>query len=477
MGDCIEMMKTLPSESVHTCVTSPPYWGLRDYGVGGQLGLETSPQEYVEKMVAVFRDVRRVLRGDGTCWINLGSSYSRAAGTNVPQTKKGGTSHYPEHAKEGSSGGFKPKDMVPIPWMVAMALQAEGWYLRCDIIWAKPNPMPESVEDRPTKAHEYLFLLAKSERYYYDHKAILEPLLSGPSGRYASLVQAADQSEDGTLTGRNKRSVWNVATAPYSGAHFATFPPALIEPCILAGCPERTCGACGTALDSRYGEVRTGTKGKNLAPVRMVREEGVSGPQESSAELLQQGLRVQMDREEPQHDQGLLHHVEGLHRDLPAGSPGCVKGRVRDGAQAGHAEDDRPAVTPHGDRASSRRQSKEQQAEELGNADEAGARQSAEAQDWDDSLPLLRREDTDFSVCPRCNAALNEVGIAPGVVLDCFGGAGTTGLVADRLQRNAILIELNPEYAAMARRRIVGDAPLFAEVAWNDNSKFRRAEQ
>ena len=530
-GDCLDEMRKLPPASVNCCVTSPPYWGLRDYNVAGQLGLEPTPQEYVDQMVAVFREVRRTLRDDGTLWLNLGSSYVRAAESKVPQTKKGGAPFYPEHSKTGSSDGavgrgdrpgsrngacgdtrtiqslagvlacgsdgitlqdspapdsacsdlcdgcraalsmgsastspplasiasqplptnrdtghqdcaqaspgaslpgaqvstisesssppsavcshcancgaclsvlrsstrdarlcarmaeskngngplalagrnqgkdasgmawvnytFKPKNMVPIPWMVAMALQADGWYLRQDIIWAKPNPMPESVRDRCTKSHEYLFLLAKSEKYYCDMDAIKEDCVqdeSRPSFRGGAYCNNStfDNSEGGKSTDvgnvrrswngsefhtgktgehqlgrsqkvrspagwqtgpgahgsihnkgreqdvtyaeidgsrRNKRSVWTVATQPFSEAHFATFPPALIEPCILAGCP---------------------------------------------------------------------------------------------------------------------------------------------------------------------------VG---GTVLDPFGGAGTGGLVADRLQRNAILIELNPTYAAMAEKRITGDCPMFAEIA------------
>ena len=313
-GDCRDVLKTLPDESVNCVVTSPPYWGLRDYGVAGQLGLEPTPQEYVERMVAVFAHVGRVLRADGTLWLNLGDSYARAQETNVPQTKKGGAPSYPEHSKEGSSDGAvgraerpgtrsggKPKDLVGIPWRVAFALQAAGWWLRQDIIWSKPNPMPESVTDRCTKAHEYLFLLAKSERYHYDAEAIAEEAKrpEGPGninhahsqeGIYPDGAAQKNLTKIGPRETANKRSVWTVTTQPFKEAHFATFPPALIEPCILAGCP------------------------------------------------------------------------------------------------------------------------------------------------------------------------------AGGTVLDPFGGAGTTGLVADRHGRDAILIELNPEYAEMARKRIYNDSPLFAEV-------------
>jgi DNA modification methylase len=314
-GDCRDVLRTLPAESVHCCVTSPPYFGLRDYGVEGQMGLESSPDEFVAGMVAVFAEVRRVLRDDGTLWLNIGDSYAANRGYQVEQTK-GGPKHGPAQAVSGrgqkaADYGVKPKDLIGIPWMLAFALRADGWYLRQDIIWSKPNPMPESVTDRCTKAHEYLFLLTKSPRYYYDVAAIKEPSvdLEGSAARYrssfggekAEAMTAAEAEGAGSRTHpigmrvfdgtRNKRSVWTVATQPFKEAHFATFPPALIEPCILAGCPEG------------------------------------------------------------------------------------------------------------------------------------------------------------------------------GTVLDAFGGAGTTGLVAARLQRDAVLIELNPSYAAIARRRIHGDAPLFAQIA------------
>ncbi len=328
-GDCRDVLKTLPDDSVHCVVTSPPYWGLRDYGVAGQLGLEPTPAEYVEKMVAVFEEVGRVLRDDGTLWLNLGDSYARQAGDDSTKITDGGmktgrTGKSDQLFKSGNNvppAGLKAKDLVGIPWRVAFALQHSGWYLRQDIIWSKPNPMPESVRDRCTKAHEYIFLLAKSDRYYFDADAIAEPANGwngstfdgerdlavrpttgrGPRHKSAALVAEGSRNDGERLEGlggsvgvedtRNKRSVWTVTTRPFKEAHFATFPPALIEPCILAGCPEG------------------------------------------------------------------------------------------------------------------------------------------------------------------------------GTVLDPFGGAGTTGLVADRLGRDAILIELNPEYAEMARKRISNDSPLFAEVS------------
>ena len=273
LGDCIETMRRLPAGSVQTCVTSPPYFGLRDYGHDGQIGLEPTPDEFVAALVAVFREVRRLLADDGTLWLNLGDSY---AGSGKGRNADG--SHQ-EGGKQGTSRGTiegklvkthapdcKPKDLIGIPWRVAFALQADGWYLRQDIIWHKPNPMPESVTDRCTKAHEYIFLLSKSPRYYFDHEAIKEPvspdmLRRAKAGHTRGQGKLDKSRNDATtvrptkITGttRNRRSVWTVTTKPFKGAHFATFPPDLIEPCILAGCPEG-----GTVLDPFGGAGTTG---------------------------------------------------------------------------------------------------------------------------------------------------------------------------------------------------------------------------
>jgi DNA modification methylase len=313
-GDCLEVLRSLPPcFRVNCCVTSPPYFGLRDYGHAGQIGLEATPAEYVSRLVEVFRAVRDRLWDNGTLWLNLGDSYGSSGGDIFSgfNERYDGIGIGGKQSDLGESvsaipardTGLRPKNLLGIPWRVAFALQADGWYLRSDIIWHKPNPMPESVTDRPTKAHEYLFLLAKSSRYYYDAVAIMESCSDtshgSPNVNPGWKQEAIGSNQGGSLgrwteedkaKGRNRRTVWTVASQPFIGAHFATFPPDLIEPCIKAGCP---------------------------------------------------------------------------------------------------------------------------------------------------------------------------VG---GTVLDPFGGAGTTGLVADRLQRNALLIELNPEYAAMARARIIGDAPMFADV-------------
>lgn len=313
-GDVIEKLKEIPDDSVQCVVTSPPYWGLRDYGVKGQLGLEDTPEEFVANMVAVFREVRRVLRKDGTLWLNIGDSYANrsSAGKGSPTHRDRRKDAQQPHMK--IPAGLKSKELIGIPWRLAFALQDDGWYLRQDIIWSKSNPMPESIKDRCTKSHEYMFLLTKSARYHFDHEAIKEPAVYGnwgsrldweskksfpdekkngirATGRFPSGWARGDQphtsrelqtdkehrktrpsAKRGEFTGktgdlafravtdmRNKRSVWNVATRPYKGAHFATFPEKLIEPCILAGCPPR-----GFVLDPFFGSGTTGAVAKRL---------------------------------------------------------------------------------------------------------------------------------------------------------------------------------------------------------------------
>jgi DNA modification methylase len=431
-GDCREQLATLEPGSAQTCVTSPPYFGLRDYGTGAweggdegcdhiagmarqdteretpggrggsfrggtvqfrdecgkcgarrvdrQIGLEPTPDEYVAGLAAVFREVRRVLRDDGTVWLNLGDSYSGSGPS--------GASYQSETTKRRAEGngmdgafrisktladrgltyaekkpvpvpGTKPKDLLGIPWMVAFALRADGWYLRSDIIWSKPNPMPESVTDRPTKAHEYLFLLSKGPRYFYDADAIREDGTNRAPGNVTHKHTEAYANGDefsrtegglleiGASASRNRRSVWTVATQPFPGAHFATFPARLIEPCILAGSAPKACGECG-------------------APWRRVVE----------------GERI---------------------GELP---------RRPDEAHNGGT-----GLTPHSGY--------------RGNL-------SVRTVGWESSCA----HDDDSGSC---------------VVLDPFAGSGTTGVVAGRLGRDFVGIELNPEYAQMARDRITAE--------------------
>ena len=284
-GDVRAVLRELPANSVHCCVTSPPYWSLRDYGTPGQLGLEATPEEYIANMVDVFREVRRVLHKDGTLWLNIGDSY---AGAPVGTFNGGGF----KDASAVSGGrdlsgiangsrlskvvsGLKPKDLVGIPWMLAFALRADGWWLRQDIIWAKPNPMPESVTDRCTKAHEYVFLLSKSARYYYDADAVREAAQDRPQPDPADKTISPNATEwldnryapgasgyGHNPAGRNKRSVWTIATESFPESHFATFPQALVKPCILAGTSDHgvcsECGAPWARVTDKVGEVSNG---------------------------------------------------------------------------------------------------------------------------------------------------------------------------------------------------------------------------
>ncbi len=417
-GDAIEQLGTLPDESVQCCVTSPPYWGLRDYGtaaweggeegcdhvkehsmatsgleggktttlhnhyhreqcpcgarrIDSQLGLEKTPEEYVEKIVEVFREVRRVLRKDGTLWLNLGDSYA-GSGKGAWDNKDGGQKEVyipdadsPQALLPKVPPGLKPKDLCGIPWRVAFALQADGWWLRSDIIWAKPNPMPESVTDRPTKAHEYLFLLTKSANYFYDAESIKEnvtgeshsPPTSGRNG--GEFVKRWTQGLDYLPASRNKRSVWTVATAPYPEAHFATYPPDLIKPCILAGTSAKGCCAkCGAPWE-RIVERSGGTIGT-----------GGWNPSEL------EDPRVARNRGKDLSD----YKVETL-----GWQPTCECVRNYRG--------------------------------------------------------ILK------SGFGSCNPPV------PCTVLDPFAGSGTTGMVALELGRKAILIELNPKYCDLIRQR------------------------
>lgn len=283
IGDAVKCLQELPENTVDTCVTSPPYFGLRDYGAVGQIGLEKTPQEYIDKLVSVFREVRRVLKPSGTCWVIIGDCY---AGSGK------GAANYPDNAAKYKQGtnrgmlgatkttqvttpGIKPKDLIGIPWMLAFALRADGWYLRNDVIWQKPNAMPESVKDRLTVCHEHVFLLSKNRKYYFNADAIVEPAsfdgrketFNKGSGKYTdAAIVPGNRPQSQHMAGkpherwrmkdgvhiRNKRDVWTVSTKPYKGAHFATFPPELIKPCILSGSE-----VGGTVLDPFIGSGTT----------------------------------------------------------------------------------------------------------------------------------------------------------------------------------------------------------------------------
>ena len=285
-GDVLDELRKLPDEHIQCVVTSPPYWGLRDYGVEGQLGLESTPEEYVTKMVEVFREVKRVLRKDGTLWLNLGDSYSGSCQTGGVNSISGKGKSQP-HVKHKRNTNLKPKDLVGIPWMVAFALRADGWWLRSDIVWGKGNCMPESVTDRPTRSHEYVFLLAKSRKYFYDAEAIKEPIAEsskkrmkypryaedskGATGKYAVINEKYNTRN----TKRNKRTVWHINTKPYKSAHFAVFPPELPKICILAGTSPKACPKCGAPwervvdkLDKRHWTERGNYSSKKLQALK-----------------------------------------------------------------------------------------------------------------------------------------------------------------------------------------------------------------
>lgn len=258
------VLRGLPDESVYCVVTSPPYWRLRDYGVECQLGQEPTPEEYVEKLVRVFQEVRRVLRKDGTLWLNLGDGYAAGGhGGGGKFMEMRGTAWLNRQNKRGwrsAPVGLKPKDLVGIPWRVAFALQADDWYLRSDIIWSKPNAMPEGVTDRPTKSHEYLFLIAKSKKYFYDMDAVREPQKTKDERHEGASCYRSNHPSAWSVRsralhplGKNRRSVWEIATSPHPRSHFAVFPEKLVEPCILAGCP-----AGGTVLDPFCGSGTVG---------------------------------------------------------------------------------------------------------------------------------------------------------------------------------------------------------------------------
>ena len=459
VGDVLKRLKDIPDGSVQTCVTSPPYWGLRDYGtaeweggdafcdhkkpsrfdyalnsslgptgvqdqasnagsgsvtqyssvcekcgaqrIDNQIGLEKTPQEFVKKIVSVFREVRRVLRDDGTVWLNLGDSYTGSGKGGNPEagkqaTNKGSQTVGVLYGKTGERqrevaqtnvtrnyDAIPPKNLVGIPWRVAFALQDDGWILRSEIIWSKPNPMPESVEDRPTKAHEQIFLLSKSPRYFYDHEAVKEdaafPEMTHKSSRKSESQEEAyfgnaptNLGRCGTLEGkRNKRSVWEVVTQPYPESHFATFPEALIEPCILAGTLEHgACPECGSPYK------------------RIMQKTGWPDPE--------------------------------------------------------NIEDDQGRMKASGEIATDTQRRKEL----------SGAKHAAfKAANPD---VLLGWE-------PTCKC-VSDKPLKPCLVLDPFCGSGTAGVVALRYHRDFVGCELNTEYASMSERRIGNEAPMFNEV-------------
>lgn len=622
-GDALEMLRTLPDASVQMCVTSPPFFGLRDYGTamweGGdptcdhkgnslasakstlagytsenvkirmnsipfkalcgkcgairvdqQIGLEATPDGYVAKLVEVFREVRRILRSDGILFLNLGDAY---AGHNIGgfrpgnEVKNGGVSN---KNGVGFISGMKPKDLIGLPWMVAFALRADGWWLRQDNIWAKRNCMPESVQDRTTRAHEYIFMLTKSERYFYDAVAIEEDgeIAAGTRAAKGSNVRSEIKGVNGRppeyyeYTGkRNKRSVWWMATQPFPEAHFAVYPAELAETCIKAGTSERGCcpgcgapwarvteraqqpssyaarkydegdplfrtkrnlGAryqaqlnanpkatvgwqptcecyelrcrlCASVLDSNDARISSTTE-----PMRPMRE--IVFNKKARDEVLQQSVLAcgnpsssrsglplvqddvsanlgsnsdvlktvcpEMERSEPQHNEGLDDHEHGISFDFNSIASECEQLRLCAGTSLSNGKEARTASDQERGGTPQERRSSGQQNPKPSIDGQTRTRRRAKTRLHGD-VPPLQESVSDARQCPHCGSRLERTAPLPRpcVILDPFFGSGTTGLIADRLGRDCIGIELNKEYVRMAEARVRRDAPLFAEVA------------
>jgi len=434
-GDCLEVLKTLPAESVDCCITSPPYYGLRDYGVAGQIGLEATPEAYISRLGDVFREVRRVLKDEGTLWLNLGDSFCSQGGERKYGSYDETTGRGDQPGKRMTPNGLKPKDLIGVPWLVAFALRADGWYLRSDIIWHKPNCMPESVTDRPTKSHEYLFLLSKSQRYYYDAEAIKEECVPYEVERrlreekqhlvsrydlkcegqahapsLKSGMRSNERKSDYVKSGRNKRTVWTIPTRPYKEAHFATFPEALVEPCILAGTSERGyCPECGkpwvrqveksraTYHKTEDPTINTGRKGMNRSRTGESDKYVLAIPQNELAAILKKAATGKESEMEARFGSKWAHWIR---------------------------------------------------------TDSSGARipTFADAKEIYDILGIeIPFDGTPGGWLPSCQCASKP---RPGIVLDPFSGAGTVALVAKKLGRHYIGIELNPAYVEMAKTRI-----------------------
>jgi len=376
IGNCLETLQKMDDQSVNTCITSPPYWGLRDYnGEEEQLGLEDTPELFVDNLVKVFREVKRVLKDDGTVWLNLGDTYSshkdcKSTAQSLAKGTQAEVAHVIDkgrsvsrNTKKLKQAGLKNKDLIGIPWRVALALQADGWYLRQDIIWHKPNPMPESVKDRCTKSHEYIFLLSKNVKYYFDYEAIKEDAVgNSPNNKKPHKHQGQPFSRTKenlvniqAVEKRNKRSVWTVTTKPFKGAHFATFPMDLIEPCVLAGCPEKICFSCSKPYE------RVMQKPKPLKVKR--------GRRAGTDDRLIGGVLDKYNKENPPIDLGLQKQCD-------------------------------------------------------------------------------------------CNTKETKAG----TVLDPFGGSGTTAIVANKHNRNAVMCELNKEYVGIAKERIINTLGMMSKI-------------
>jgi len=503
-GNNLDSLKNLPSQSINTCVTSPPYYGLRDYGtgtwIGGnencphkrttkiskdtatghkgmseqghvvgdaiyksvcpdcgavredqQLGLEDSPEEFVNNLVKLFQEIKRVLRDDGTVWLNLGDTYCG--------TGNKGSHTDPKH-KEGRNAqgvainhkldGFKSKDLIGIPWRVAFALQQDGWYLRQDIIWHKPNPMPESVRDRCTKSHEYIFLLSKNNKYYYDYEAIKEEATykgvkrGGSTNRYEQNNFGGDNKKYDT---KNKRSVWSVNVKPFKSAHFAVFPMDLIEPCVLAGCPEQVCLECNEPYLREVVTIKTEipTERTNaLSPdfidgKKVIYQRPKLVPQKEFVDF----LRSKSSSEFIRHNTTIPHNT--CSHWFRYDNTGFSYPTIEDWEEAKYIFDDDSL--------------------EFDRINEGLTFiETSTPPQW---RPKVEYSHQDNGFKKQCDCKTDET--KGGTVLDPFGGSGTTGIVADNNKRNAVLLELNPDYIEIAEARIDLNQKANAQAEYKEN--------
>ena len=526
VGNALDVLAGLPSESVHCCVTSPPYWGLRSYhlqrwdggdpdcehqldtqhqkqgatsirkgrsnvesqrneafkeecscgaqqvAVDGGIGLEPTFDEHLANLMSVFREVRRVLRSDGTLWLNYGDAYARG------DNRGGSGSGDKQASNTGSAGviprdvsGLKPKDLMMMPARVAMALQADGWWLRSEIVWHKPNPMPESVTDRPTNAHEKLFLLTKSAKYFYDAEAVRKPS-NGWAGDFKPKCPERMEAQKfgGTRNEHNQatanlRNVWTIPTHSFKEAHFATFPPALVEPCIKAGTSERgVCGECGAPWKRQVdvSHENPGNRTTNGPRSEAQRHETAGFSQRLEKRSTTTGwaptccdchvpIMTPVPDGDVRPDPTMQTGRKGLNRERNTNATRAMtRGEQRDYARQIRESENREQI----------RDLAGDGFDHYVRTDQSGARPLPP-----DVLAQCIERGWLKPASAQCDCACKDAGDpVPATVLDPFAGSGTVGLVADRLQRDSILIELSPEYAEMAGRRIKADAPLLANV-------------
>ena len=503
LGDCLDVMRTLPSSSVQCCVTSPPYFGLRAYLDNGdankplEIGTEQTPEEYVARLVEVFREVRRLLRDDGVCWLNLGDSYGRGTRPNNPNDgsrgKTGNTGQVSAVAAGayGSGAILQDKQLLGIPWRVAFALQADNWILRSEIIWHKKAPMPESVRDRPTKAHEQIFLLSKSPTYFYDADAIAEPAIGNDPGNLTHKHQNGTgivlgrktEPNSGLLTvgaaaTRNKRSVWSLGPESYNEAHFATMPSKLIEPCILAGTSAygccAVCGAPWTRVTEKQNPPHDGktesayANGTTANRLAMLRQAARARGEEYSNRTTTTGWQptCTCNQEGIDYAADDLELIATPTGERMADDPTLLTGRAGMNRPRGDNEGSRPIT----------RYEQRQYAMQLRNS---ARREQMEHEAGSAFAHYIRTDSSGARPVPPDllerwigHAWLERVSVptftpfdpVPCTVLDPFAGSGTTLAVALKHGRNAIGIELNPDYHALAHTRIERTQPMLLEV-------------